>query len=494
MPFMFAGKNLRFLLLLLAVAPLLRTMPADAARYRIDSRTSTLLYPIIGRDGITVADQQILQTRLRLRVDDLLTIDDPEPGTDLLHQSDVAADVSLRLFGNFGLAGGTTDPANPAFIPHMDAFSPDILFAFVEATDLADGWIDALRAGRIIHSTILGWHSDDGALVRVGYEDYLHLQLVGGLENIPGIDFLSSSPFAPEGVERWSADGAGAARYERTNADGDLLTPQSPDDRPTFQVTADGSVGPVGYEAGFRQTWRSAGGDAAQQLAGLRVNADIDPVFLLGSVRLDVGGLAVSDGNAEVDVRLGNGRHRIALQYDYFRPTFDLDSIFWVFATDPFHEITARYRFPLVGALSGVAWTTLRRVEDPEDAGDAQPISEPFTDIGGGLGLTLRQPTWHVDARWKILRGAATNLAAFDLSGRVAVVSWCDVYGIGSIWQYDDRARERYHGVGGAGRLGASFDIVADIVGMDGEFQVAHDPREGTTFAGFLWLDLGVTL
>ena len=42
--------------------------------------------------------------------------------------------------------------------------------------------------------------------------------------------------------------------------------------------------------------------------------------------------------------------------------TFDLDSIFWVFATDPFHEVTLRYAFPLLGPLSGTAWTTLRRV------------------------------------------------------------------------------------------------------------------------------------
>jgi hypothetical protein len=491
MPTMFAGKTLRTFVSIALLTVLLPPSPADAARYRIDSRSSALLYPIIGRDGITVADQQVLQTRLRLRVDDLLAID--ENAGDPLFQPDIAADLSLRLFGNFGLVSGTTDPANPNFVPGMDSFSPDILFAFVEATNLADGWIDAVRAGRLIHTTVLGWRSDDGILLRAGYEDCVHLQLLGGIENIPGIDFLSASPFAPEGAERWLENGAGADRYRRNDASGNALTPKEPEFRPTFQATADGALGPVGYQLGYRHTWLSAGGDAAQQVAGIRLDGDIDPVFLSTTIRADVGGGLISDANADMDIRLGNGKHRIGLQYDYFRPTFDLDSIFWVFATDPFHEITARYRFPLVGPLSGVAWTTLRRVEDPEGAGDAEPIATPFTDVGGGLGLTIRQPLWNASAKWKYMRGAATNLAAFDLTGRVTLFDWWDLYAIGSVWQYEDRARDQYHGVGGAGRLGASFQILPEI-GVDGEFQVAHDPREGTTFAGFLWLDLGVVL
>jgi hypothetical protein len=492
MPRMFPSKAVRPWFLLAALVGLLLPTPAGAARYRIDSRTSTLLYPIVGRDGVVVADQSILQTRLRLRVDDLLALEDD--GVEPLLQPDIAADVSLRLFGNFGLAAGTTDPASPAFIPQSDSFRPDILFAFVEATNLADGWIDALRAGRIIHSTVLGWRSDDGALVRVGYEDYVHLQLVGGLENTPGLDRLSASPFAPDGVERWSADGAGADRYERRGADGGLLTPQDPQYRPTFQATADGQAGPIGYELGYRHTWLAAGEGAAEQLAGIRLDGDIDPVTLLGMMRVDAGAAVVSDATAEADLRLGNGRHHIAVLYDYFRPTFDLDSIFWVFATDPFHEITLRYSFPLIGALSGTAWTTMRRVEDVEGAGDSEPVADPFTDIGGGIGLTLRRPTWSLAAKWKIMRGAATNLAAFDLTGRARLFTWWELYGIGSVWQYEDRARDRYHGVGGAGRLGSKFEILPGIVGVDGEFQVAHDPREGTTFAGFVWLDLGVTL
>ena len=197
---MLSGHPARLFLVALLGVLLIASTPASAARYRIDSRTSTLLYPIIGRDGVVVADQSILQTRLRLRVDDLLPLEDD--GTEPILQPDVAADVSLRLFGNFGLANGTTDPANPAFIPQTDAFRPDILFAFIEATELAGGWIDVLRAGRIIHSTVLGWHSDDGGLVRVGYQDYVHLQLVGGLENTPGIDFTSLRNLVPGTTKR----------------------------------------------------------------------------------------------------------------------------------------------------------------------------------------------------------------------------------------------------------------------------------------------------
>ena len=487
------GHSVRLIALTALGGLLSAPSTADAARYRIDTRTSAMLYPIIGRDGITVVDEQVLQTRLRLRIDDLLPVE--SDAADPLLAPDLAFDLSVRLFGDFGVSSGASDPANVDFVPGAEAFSPDIQFAFFEATNLADGWIDAVRAGRMIHNTVLGWRSDDGVLLRFGYEDHFHLQLVGGIENIPGFDFLSASPFVPEGVERWQEDGAGARRYQHTNANGGTLTPREPEARPTMQATADGIAGPVGYEVGYRHTWMSFDGDAAQQLVGVRLDGDLDPVYLSTSLRADIGGAAISDADAAVDVRLGHGKHRIGLQYDYFRPTFDLDSIFWVFASDPFHEATARYRFPLVGALSGQAWVTLRSVEDPQGAGDHdEGALAPFTDVGGGLGLTLRQPLWDVSAKWKVMRGVATNLAAFDLSGRVAIFDWWDLYAIGSIWQYDDVVRDAYHGLGGAGRLGASFDVLPEVIGLDGEFQIAHDPREGTTFAGFVWLDLGVIL
>jgi hypothetical protein len=476
--------------LLLVALSLLLPVAAGATRIRLDTRSSALLYPVVGRDGVVVVDQAVVQTRLRLRIDDLLLPDDPD--ADLLEAPDVAADLALRVFGNPALGLAVTDPADPAFIPGLEPIEPDILFAFVEATGLLDGWIEAVRAGRLIHTGVLGWRSDDGGLIRAAWEDYLHLQLVGGLEHVPGFASLSASPFAPEGVERWNESGAGAARYRHVGIDGEAAAPDATCCRPTVQASVDGRAGPVGYEAGFRQTWLPSRG-VAERLLGLRVDGDVAPLFLHGDARLDFGAGAVSDADLSAVLRLDGGRHRVGLQYDYFRPSFDLDSLFWVFATDAFHELTARYRFPLIGPLSGQAWATLRALQ-PDSTDDDPTLAGPFSDLGGGLGLTLRRPAWDVAARWKLLRGAATNLAAFDLSGRVALFPWWSLYGVASLWQYEDRLRERYHGFGGAGRLGAAFVVVRDILALDGELQVAHDPREGTTFAGFVWLDVGGTL
>jgi hypothetical protein len=451
---------------------------ASAARYRIDSRTGALAYPVIGRDGSVVLDERIIQTRLRLEVDDLLEV--PADSPDPAREPDVAIGASLRWFANPGVAGNATDPANVRFVPLAPDMALEILWAHVAATNLLDGWLD-LRAGRVLHDGPLGWRSDDGVELRFGPFEWLGLVATGGFENVRGLR-LSGSPFAPAGVERWSAEGEGAARYA------DHVPAEH---RPTLQVGLDGRLGPVGYAAAYRRTWRSVEGGLADELLGFELNGGWGPLSAFGSTRVDLVAGVVADAAAELSARLGGGRHRLEARYEYFRPTFDAESIFWVFAADPFHEATLRYRFPLAGALRGEAWLSARHVEDPGGAAAPTTLLGPFTDLGGGVGLTLQHEAFTSSLRWKLLRGATTDLAAADLTVRVPLTTSWELFAVASGWQWDDLLRMGGYGVGGAGRAGAAVRIV-DGVRVEAEAQVAHDTREGTTFAVFAWLDLGV--
>jgi len=463
-------------LLLLATAA-----PAAAFRADLDARTSAWLYPIVGRDGLVVSDEFLLQSHLRFRLDDMVPYD---TSTDPMNEPDVVVAGSLRWFYDFGV-GDASDPSNAAFVPMLDSTMLDVLSLTVEAVNLLGGALDA-RAGRIVHTGALGWRSDDGAQVVASYDNWVHLRLLGGIENLHGLWF-SASPFAPEGVQRWDDTGTGADRY------GDREDRRTLEYRPTFQASADGRIGPVGYDVGYRHTWKGGGDGTAESTLGAEIDGGYGPFSGFGSVRLDVATATVADALIEGVLAFAGGRHRVALDYEYFQPTFDLDSVFWVFASDPFHEVNATYGFPLFGPLRGRVWASVRRVQEGEATGDAEPVLGPFSDVGGGLGLDLRMSRFTTSAKWKFLRGTATSLAAFDLTGRYRFEHDWSVYGVASVWQYEDRPRADDHGVGGAGRLGASWQVIPEL-GLDGEFQVAGDPREGTTFAGFVWVDLGVVL
>lgn len=452
--------------------------PAAAARYRIESRTGALAYPVIGRDGAVVLDERIVQTRLRLQIDDLLEV--PPDSPDPAREPDVAVGASLRWFANPGVAGGATDPGDLRFVPLAQDMALEILWAHVAATNLFDGWLD-LRAGRLLHEGPLGWRSDDGAEVRFGPFEWLGLAVAGGFENVRGLR-LAGTSFAPEGIERWSGEGEGAARYDDN---------VEPEHRPTVQATLDGRLGPVGWAAAYRRTWRSLDGGIAEELVGWEVDGGWGPISAFTSGRVDLTAGLFADATAELAARLGGGRHRLEARYDYFRPTFDAESIFWVFAADPFHEVTLRYGFPLVGALRGEAWASARHVRGGDERSGPTRLLGPITDLGGGVGLTLRTEAFSSSVRWKLLRGATTDLAGADWTVQVPLAVRWELFAVASGWQWNDLLRDRGYGVGGAGRAGAAVEVV-DGVRVEAEAQVAHDTREGTTFAVFVWLDLGV--
>jgi len=458
-------------------AALCTAPPASAARVRIESRTGALAYPVIGRDGAVVLDERLVQTTLRLGIDDLLQV--PADSPDPAREPDIAIHASLRWFADPGVAGEATDPANLAFVPFAQDMALEVLRAHVAATNLLDGWLD-LRAGRLLHDGPLGWRSDDGAEVRFDPLPWLGLTVAGGFENLRGLR-LAGSSFAPEGLERWSAEGEGAERYDGHAA---------PEHRPTVQAILDGRLGPVGWAAAYRRTWRSLDGGTAEELVGWQVDGGWGPLAAFTSARVDLTAGLFADATAELAARLDGGRHRIEARYDYFRPTFDAESLFWVFAADPFHELTLRYGFPLAGALRGEAWVAARHVRGGERDAPTRLLG-PITDLGGGAGLTLRIETFSSSLRWKLLRGATTDLAGADWTVRVPLAGRWELLAVASAWQWNDLLRDRGYGVGGAGRAGAAVDVV-DGVRLAAEAQVAHDTREGTTFALFAWLDLGV--
>ncbi|MBI5850318.1 MAG: hypothetical protein HZB39_04670 [Planctomycetes bacterium] len=140
--------------LLAAVLALTAPQPALAARFRIDTRTGALAYPVIGRDGFVVLDERVIQSRVLLMVDDILA-DDPDVPDPAL-QPDVAVGLSLRWFANPGVTSAATEPSNTGFVPNAQDMGLEVLWAWVEATDLLGGRLDATTALPVDASVLTG--------------------------------------------------------------------------------------------------------------------------------------------------------------------------------------------------------------------------------------------------------------------------------------------------------------------------------------------------
>lgn len=311
--------------------------------------------------------------------------------------------LRMRLDADVGVESSETsfnrgDP-NSRFVPGLREAPIDLMYGYVEGRNLAGGWLTA-RLGRQYVTDVLGWWGFDGGLVRL-QAPYVHVELYGGFEQRGGL---------PLSLGRYEQ--RGAWRGDRQQALGD-----SPDAFPMFleasKAPAFGaaieSAGPhwVHGRLDYRRVYNT-GAVAASYLPDANGQTRTFSETRTSSERL---GYAI-DGTAG-DYAAGKGgvvydlynqffssyyvnldgfvtqRITVGADYDYFRPTFDGDSIFNWFTQTPITTLTGRVGWqvtdPFDIALSGgVRWWETD--EDPGSPAAQSPDVNPRVSSQGTLG------------------------------------------------------------------------------------------------------------
>jgi hypothetical protein len=278
------------------------------------------------------------------------------PGKD-----DYSMRIKFRLDADPGInahlpdseAGAETDFSvnnGGRYLPDLNPANFDLMYAYVEGKNLAKGWL-GFKVGRQYVTDVLGWWNFDGALVRLTTPYFVELEAYGGLEQRGGLP-LSTTRFEPQGVWRGSHGDFGNDPGQPKFADYPSYQFGAP--APAFGFALE-SNGPNWIHGRF--TYRrvySTGEAFGHQVAdpnggyptisGFRVSSD-RLGYAINANLANIGGVkggftydfynqVFPYAYAGIEAYLGK-RVTVGADFDYYQPTFDADSIWNWFATEP---------------------------------------------------------------------------------------------------------------------------------------------------------------
>lgn len=402
----------------------------------------------------------------------------------------------MRIDHDFGswASGGVVVDNRPHdavdFIPELETrlLAMDVLYAYFSAEGLAGGAID-FHAGRLLEVGTMDWWSMDGVKARVNTPFHTAFEVVAGLR------VRDSSPAGAANLEPDGTGSAECAEYVEGLIPGsgawrpiDRLTPTMNDpfrnelDRcpqrevimPTFGGAIEtrgwswlwaridyrrsssptpGLIGPVdrfehadtglypnelGQAPGWGVNEEHAGASARldRRVAGDRV--DLSPH---AAVRYSLLHALVDEAHAGIRARMDG--HTVEPEIYYSRPTFDGDSIFNVFSTEPYTDMRITYELrPATSPLGGFVRGWMRFFGSEPGAGaDGEDAGGNTLAGGGQLGIRygygrdrfLRFDVFHEDGHggrrtgsyvtgsWQLTRttGMSGRLSVIDISTEI---------------------------------------------------------------------------
>ena len=323
------------------------TVPAYALETEVNSTTAAQSYALSSPwGGLTVKRRRLLET-LALGLYHL-------EGGDRPGKADISVRLRLRLDADAGISSDETaySAASDRFVPGLAVAPIDLMYAYVEGRNLANGWL-GFRLGRQYVTDSLGWWAFDGGLVRVTTPFFAEVELYGGLEERGGLP-LSTPRFERNGV--WRGDRKGFddnvyTQFEKANI------------APSYGVALQSTgVTWIHGRLDYRKVLNTGNSIVSllvpDPISGLpvvasgtrtsseRIGYSLDTSA--ASVGALKGGLVYDLFNTEFSTYYGQVDWYAAPwftlggDYEYFRPSFDGDSIFNYFAHSPLRTISGR--------------------------------------------------------------------------------------------------------------------------------------------------------
>lgn len=310
-------------------------------------------------------------------------------------------------------------------IPELGASSLglDVLYAFAAVEGLAGGLVD-LRIGRQLFVDSLDWFAMDGATVQINTPWHLSVTALGGLR-VRDSSPLGSHVQEPDGTASSECqeyvEGAGWRPIDRPPVDPDNnpfesdfdLCPQREEIMPTFGGAIETRELPVHARVSYRRTvsqtpgligdpdrqdppdvgyYPNEGGEAPgwgvneERIAGtlrapFRFAAGRGQITPYAGARYSMLHGLIDESHAGLRFRFG--AHSLEPELYYLFPTFDGDSIFNVFSSQPYVDLRLTYDVRLADHWRAYVRGFSRRfeIEDAELATSAVDDSEL---AGGG--------------------------------------------------------------------------------------------------------------
>lgn len=481
---------------------------ALALEPEVTSDTAAQFYDVRSPTGQTVLSRRRLTTTLGVSVYDLYDkVEDPT-GPSLSFRA------RMRYDADYGGSAAETDSRSARFVPGFDRGPIDLMYGYVEGRRFLGGWL-GFKLGRQYVVDSLGWWSFDGGEVKVTTPYYVAAELYGGLEQRGGMP-LSTSRYEREGV--W--------RGNRSDFEDKTLYPsfQPNDVAPAYGAALE--------SAGFqwvhaRLTYRRVHNTGASNVSefsnGLREPVKYDGIRIsqerigwsadgtlpeLGGVKAglayDLYDAKLANVFASIDAYVSH-RLTLSLDYDYYVPTFDADSIWNFFLAMPMNDLGLRASWDATDhlAFSGGARARAFKVQtenekldsptSPNGLSDGNYFPSSSLDImaGGNLAARYHFGEGSVGARSNGDFGKNGERVGVDFYGERTLETRYVLSARAGVWQWDDKLRPdrdatSFQYVAGVGyKLWARSLVFADF---------EHDMNRiaGQRFRGMLWLSLAV--
>ncbi|MBN2195284.1 MAG: hypothetical protein JW751_20875 [Polyangiaceae bacterium] len=317
--------------------------PAAATEAAVDASSDVQLYAVPNPYGTREMRQRRYTQTLGLTVRDILG--KRESGGPWL-----AFSSRLRLDSDLGQSASLSDPTNEEdYIPGVEAAPVDLQYAYFDARQLGGNAL-AVRFGRQYVVDPLGWWSFDGARVSIAAPAPVEIAGYAGFEQRAVVPLLATSRFTADGVHRGSRRDLEANRWP-SYLDQRKLAPAV-----GFSVASHG-LDWLDAELAYRRVEER---DAAYLTVFPESPGSFEVIEqsrvaterLGGAIVVSRDQLGAITGRVVYDCLLGIvNEHAATLSwfvtepitltagYDYTLPTYDGDSIFNWFSTNPMTSV-----------------------------------------------------------------------------------------------------------------------------------------------------------
>jgi hypothetical protein len=362
----------------IALALLLSSVPALAFDVDLDADSTAQAYQLHSPAGAPML--------LRRRLTETLSLSVRDASPTGVDQPDFRFRSQLRLDADFGIDGDElqmgSNPATSRYVPLLRSTPVNLVYGYLEGRKLLHGWLN-LQLGREFVIDCLGFSAIDGLRVSLTPPKLpVTLEMLAGTEARSGLPFAADVPgrFDSLGVmhtDRSALPTGGFYSYQSQGLAplvGATLTVRYPQ---WLKISATAreswntssaiiTAGPIGSptELGFYDSSR---------ISSARVGGEVVAYLLKGDLVARTQGaydfyrdrLTSAIGTLDFSP---NKKWNTSLEYEYFMPLFDADSIFNFFAFEPQNdgrirasytpsehmtfsaEATGRYRYGQPGA------------------------------------------------------------------------------------------------------------------------------------------------